>query len=445
MRALDAIRAHESEFGSLPQGAAASALREQVRAQARLALDALLGRAGPLVQSQPKEAHRLLLEAGNDFPPDLAAEVTTMLERAVERMFALSRGHAAPPPPREPPPPGPTPPAQAPPDPGPVARDPPTPDAPPPGPPPPAPGADAEARALAAWRTAHADLAAGRHADALNAYTLLLQQHGESETVRRNRKTVNLGLTAAKAGVEGPGALLLVPSETKRGRLEVSYEFDRGEELEADFTVEQPFSSEFPFDASWKRGAILMRHATGLFHRLVFDADVRLEATVEVQAPNDFGPIAVADSDAYRALVLAIANTRFKLKKGPDARANPGHVLWYIGQGVWGAADADAHGFIKIAERSTTKLEGGDRLRLEFARRADRAEGGFQGKTDGVHLEGRVVGDDGSTMGPARVGLFTNGTSLVVESLRISGIVNRAWFQKELALMTRACAPPEER
>jgi hypothetical protein len=422
-------------------------LREGVRAEARRALDDLLAKAGPLVHAQPKEAHRLLLEAGNDFPPDLAAEITTMLERTVERMFAMTRTRTPPPAPS----PGPTPPAEAPPSPGtpapaPGAGDPPPPaPAPAPAPPPAVGGADAEAGAMSAWRAAYADLQAGRHAEARTAYTLLLQQHAETEAVRHHRKTVNLGLTAAKAGVEGPGALLIVPSETKRGRIEVAYEFDRGEELEGDFTVEQPFSSEMAFDASWKRGAVLMRHATGLFHRLVFDADVRLEATVEVQVPNDFGPIAVEDTDSYRALVLTIANTRFKLKKGADARANPGHVLWYIGQGVWDAADADAHGFIKIAERGSTKLEGGDRLRVELARRSDRAEGGFQGKTDGVHLEGRVVGDDGSTMGPARVGLFTNGTSLVVESLRISGVVNRAWFQKELAMIIRASAPPEDR
>lgn len=451
--ALKELRVFEAEHGALPEAAEAAALRQRVRTEARAALDALVREVGPLIQRQPREAHRRLLTAAGEFPADLAAEVTTLIERAVERMLALSRAAPAPrdsgpgpgPGPR-PPAPGPTgpedlPPAEAPagPEPGPGAG--------PPGDPPPprAEAAAAEARARDAWLAAYADLAAGRHADALHAYTLLLQQHGDTELFRRHRRAIQAGRRAARVGVEGPAALLHAPATVKRGRLEVAYEFEQPEELEADFTLEQPFSSELPFEGNWERGAVRLRHATGLLHRVVFEPDVRIEARVLVQAPNDLGLLAVADTTAYRALVLTLANTRFRLKKGAEARVNPGHVLWFIGEGVWRDADADAHGFIKVAERGTSKLEGGDRITMELERRQERARAGFEGRTDGVTLEGRVRGDDGSGLGSARVGVFTHGTSLVVEAVRISGVVDAAWFARELALLVRAARPDESR
>ena len=111
----------------------------------------------------------------------------------------------------------------------------------------------------------------------------------------------------------------------------------------------------------------------------------------------------------------------------------PGHVLWFVGEGAWSAADAGSHGFIKIAERGTSKLADGDRCTLELVRRKDRAEGGLQGKTDGVSLEGTVRGDDGRGMGAAQVGLFVNGGRIRVHRIRISGVVDERWFRKQLA------------
>jgi hypothetical protein len=187
-----------------------------------------------------------------------------------------------------------------------------------------------------------------------------------------------------------------------------------------------------------------MEKATGLLHRLVFLPDVTLEATVTVQQPHDFGALCVQESDDFRAILFNVANTLFKLKKGANKKANDGHVLWYIGQGVWAAADKDAHGFIKIAERGTVKLKSGDRLKIELTRTKDSAQGSFQGKTDGVNLEGKVKGDDGSTMGSGRVGLFTNSGIITVESVRISGVVDMEWFRKELSFLVAADPGPPD-
>ena len=66
------------------------------------------------------------------------------------------------------------------------------------------------------------------------------------------------------------------------------------------------------------------------------------------------------------------------------------------------------------------------------------------GKTDGVHLEGKVKGDDGSTMGPARVGLFTNSGIITVDSVTISGVVDPEWFRKQLEFLVSADPGPDD-
>ena len=45
------------------------------------------------------------------------------------------------------------------------------------------------------------------------------------------------------------------------------------------------------------------------------------------------------ESDSYRAVLFNVNNTRFKLKKNDNQKPNPGHLLWYVGQGVWKDAD----------------------------------------------------------------------------------------------------------
>jgi hypothetical protein len=284
---------------------------------------------------------------------------------------------------------------------------------------------------------------AGRYPQALEGYRLLSSTHGNSETVRSHRLLIEQGLLAARAGVDGPAALLSVPSDGKNGRIEVEYIFDDASIVERDFTAVQPFASAFPERMEAGGGVVRLSGATGLFHNLVYAADVRLEADVDLPSAKDLGAIAVEDGDAYRAVVLTLNNTQWKLKKGDAATVQPGHVLWFVGEGAWSAADPGVHGFIKIAERAVSKISDGDAGTIEFLRKKDRCEGGFRGKSDGVSLEGTVKGDDGRGMGRAQVGLFTNGGALVVRRIRISGLVDPDWFRARLAeLIASDPGPP---
>ena len=54
------------------------------------------------------------------------------------------------------------------------------------------------------------------------------------------------------------------------------------------------------------------------------------------------------------------------------------------------------------------------------------------------------MSDDGSTMGPGRVGVFTNSGIIVVHSVRIAGRVDMEWFRKELEFMVAADPGPPE-
>jgi hypothetical protein len=309
--------------------------------------------------------------------------------------------------------------------------------------PPPAPERDPEAAAKDAWIAARAALVDGRYAEALDGYALLAQRHAGTTLYRENRKRIAAGLEAARVGSKGPVALLSAPAEVRKGRLEVEYpNFDDASVVDRDFDQEQPFSSDRPVEIKPEKGFVRMSGASGLFLRVVFLPDVRLEADVTAEVGRDFGAMATEESDRFRAVMIDVANTVFKLKKGDAARVQPGHVLWFFGEGVWAAADPGEHGFIKIAERPSSRIESGDRVLLELVRHGDRLEGGFQGKTDGVSLSGRVKGDDGKGMGSARVGLFTNTGALVVHSIKVSGVVDMEWFAKRLRDMVAADPGP---
>lgn len=428
--ALKAVRSFERRYGATPSGEAVGALRRSVRTHARKSLDALLEKIGPMVGTNPRAAHRALLAASPEYPPDMAAEITGLMERAIELM--KTRG-APPPEDRKPPKPAPV-------EPGMHPRD----------RPPPKDESDAkddvfvEASAFNQWKEAYAELRAGRYRESLKAYSLLVLRYGDSETVKQHRDRIVNGRFAAKVGAEGPAGLLSVPCEEKRGRLEVEYGFDDASVVQRDFTIEQPFPSDRP--VTWKphRGAIRLSDATGLFHTIVWEPDVRIEARVVAEVAHDFGILAVDDRDEYRAVMLNVNNTLFNLKKGSAARPNPGHLLWFMGQGVWADADADAIGYIKIAERSSVKIENADRVQMELIRKGEGCEGSFHGRTDGVNLKGKVRGDDGGGLGPARLGLFVNTGVIVVEEIKISGKVNMEWFRGYLAQLVDSTRGPED-
>ncbi len=440
-RALQEVRTFEGKFGTTQAAEGLVGLRQRVRAEARTALDTLIAKVGPLILPQPREAHRLLISVSHEFPADMANEVVILIERCVGRMLE-TRPQDAPrrdapkrDPKREPKKAGKQAPGAAPP--GEVV----------PGkevPPPARDDAKRDEQCRDAWKVARAHLLKADYPEALQAYTTVIQQYGNTGFFRAHKAKIAAGRLAARAGALGPQALVNVPVEVKKGRLELEYNFNDERVFQEDWTLEQPFSSAMPVQGRWKRGDITLEKATGLLHRLVFLSDVHLVASVTVHQPHDFGTFAVQESDDFRAILFNVGNTLFKLKKGDAKIDNRGHVLWYIGQGVWKDADKDANGFIKIAERSKVKLESGDKIQIELTRRKNSAEGAFQGKTDGVHLEGKVKGDDGSTMGPGRVGLFTNSGIIVVHSVRIAGSVDMEWFRKELAFMVAADPGPPD-
>lgn len=424
--ALEAVRAYEQRFGDTAPAAALPGLKDELQKDAATELEILKQKVRPLLASAPRQAHSLLVGGGLELPPDLAGEVAALAEQALEGM----RRRGAEPLPREQPA-APASPATAPAAPG----------APPAPAAPGVPGPEEAARTL--WRTAHGHLQAGRGVEALAAYEELLAKHSRLALVDEGRRRVLAGRLAARAMARGPAGLLAGAAQVRRGRLECDYAFSDPKVVEQDFTIEKPFASDLPLDAVPVEGDVVLRGTTGVFHLPVYTSDVHVEAEATAVVAKDLGLLAVADEDRFRALLLDLANTRFRLKKGDAATVQAGHVLWFMGEGVWKDADPGEHGFIKIAERGSSTLKPGERVKLTFTRKGDRLEGGLESKSDGVALEGRVRGDDGGGMGSARVGVFVHGGELRLRTLRISGIVDTAWFERYVKdLVASAGGPP---
>lgn len=428
--ALEALRAYEKRFGDTAAAAAVPTLRDELQKDAATELEILKQKVRPLLASAPRQAHALLLGGSIELPPDLAGEVAALAEQALEGM----RRRGAEPLPREQPTPA-SPPGTA-------------PSAPPgvqPGstPAPAAPGAPTpEEAARTLWRAAHGHLQAGRGVEALAAWEELLARHARLPLVADSKRRVEAGRLAARAMARGPAGLLSGAAEMRRGRLEAEYAFSDPKILERDFSIEKPFASDLPLDALPVEGDVVLRGTTGVFHVIVYTSDVHVEAEGTAVVAKDLGLLAVADEDRFRALLLDLANTRFRLKKGAAATVQPGHVLWFMGEGVWKDADPGEHGFIKVAERASSTLQPGERVKLTLTRKGDRLEGGLESKSDGVALEGRVRGDDGSGMGSARVGVFVHGGELRLRVLRISGVVDMAWFERYVKELVAAAGSP---
>lgn len=430
-RALESIRGFEKRFASTRAGQTTEALRRRVRTEAGERIDALLKVASGLVDRDPYRAARMLSQTAHQYPPDMAARLVDMIEHARRKMDAGVR-----PPPRERPererPPAPRegdserprPPA-------------PLPEGPVDGEEVPTDPAAAEEAAIRLWRDARDALRQGRYTDARGAYEVLLKRYADTKAVGENTMYLLAGLRAAKVGEEGPTALCSVPATMKRGRITVEYTFNDATSWQDDFTHEKPFASDRNTDVELIQGRVAMTGCSGLIHNLVFVADdVRVEARVTADVAHDFGICALEEGDAYRALLFSVNNTKFKLKKGDAAKVNPGHLIWYVGEGVWADADKDVHGFIKIAERANSKLEDGDEVRLEFERRKNNVcEAGFGASSDGVGLKGNVVGDNGSTMGSARVGVWVHTGRIRVRQVTITGKVDMAWFAEHVKIM----------
>ena len=432
-RALRAIRIFEERFGATTASLGVGELRRQVREAAETEWKQLEEAVRPVMKSNPSLAHNMLVRRGVVFPPDLQvefdllfAEIGKLLEEeAAARLPGPGRRTT----PRE----GPTPPPEP-------ARPGPAPLLPPPGEP---LAEDVDGQAREMWRDAQTHLRKGEFSEAADLYERVLKRFAQAPLVVEHEQMLRAGHFAARVGRDGPPALLSVPSIYDRGVLEVVYDFQTWAELD-DFDTGRPFSSDRDPGAEFKNGSIHLTGCTGLILEMVFTHDVELQAKVIAHGAHDFGVIAVEEADDFRAVFLNVNNTRFGLKKGPAARAHPGHMLWYVGKGVWADADEDAHGYIHLDQRRDVKIQDGDRGTLELERRSgNRIAAGYGGASDGVQLKGEVKGDDGSTMGSARVGVFTDTGIIEVQQLRIRGTIDPTWWARRLEMLIAADPGPE--
>ncbi len=435
---LEAIHRFQEAHGASEAAVGVDDLLSEVEQEAKRYADDVRSRAASMIVRSPRQAYQLLLAAGLQLPPDLHATLLPLLERASLRVVTKEAESPRVPPKDTPPtrtPDRPRPPKE--PSPGTTDPDKPTPNAA-------NPGTSREDQVRAAWRRARLQLLAGHYDIALESYTSLLKKYAQSETVKMHGFQIRNGEKAARAGLMGSTGLLRAPSKAKDPTIDVTYNMADKALAESDWRLEQPFASHLALKGGHVKNGMRLRGATGLFLNVVFDPDVIVEATIRAETATDFGAMALENSTSYRAVLFNINNKDFQLKKGAASRKEPGHVLWYIGQGVWADADADAHGFIKLDAASKVSIKHGDRVTIRFARKKHQCTASFQGKTDKASVKGTVKGDNDSTMGPARIGFFTSGGDITVESVRVRGRVNSEWFENELVRLIDGDPGPDE-
>jgi hypothetical protein len=436
-RALEALDRFETRFHGTPSAAEVVARRDAARTAARAALDALRQRVAPLLATDPVRAYRVLTTSGLELPADLDAELAGLMARVRETWGTVPppprESSGAPPEPRRPPDgrtgfrPLPTPPDE--------------------GAGAPAPGAtpsadDAAARAL--WNEALAHLKARRWEEARKGYARLWKEHRTAACVVAQPERVQAGRHAADIGLRGAAALLSGDAEWKDGRLTVEYRFEDAKHFERDFAVEQPFPGEASAQAEVREGMAILSGATSMMLKVVFDpSDVAWEIDGVADEPRDYGVVGFQDGREYRAVAMHVGNTQFRLKKGSAATVLPGHVLWLFGDGVWKDADPGERGFVRIAVDNTNKLRGGERTTVRCAIEDGRIEGDIVAKSEKVHLQGALKGDDGRGIGPLRVGAFAYNGRVGVERIRVEGKVHAGWLEAAHKAALEAAKGPD--
>jgi hypothetical protein len=429
--ALQAIRLYEAKFAGTEGAAQAPALAEAVRTAARAALDALKERALPLLASDPTRAYGFLYRAELELPPDLEAELGALMARARESWGtgdspANGSGSS-----RRPS--------------GSTGPKPPGPSGGPPGTPPPRPvdRETSERHARALWDQAHADLVAKSYEAARKGYDLLLRDYTDTRVVVENVRKIESGHKAADLGWRGPPALLAQESTFRKGRLEVEYQFDDPRILASDFTVEQPFPNEEGALAQVKNGMAVLSGSTAILLNVVFEPDATWEAECYSDEPRDFGLLAFQEGKEYRVFGWEAGNTQLRFKKGGKGTIPAGHALFLFGDGVWRDADPTERGWVRIGLREGNRLRAGEPIRMKLEVRGDKASAELHAKADAANLSGAIKGDDGRGIGAFRVGAFAFTSVMGVERLTVSGKVDMAWFDAQVAEFAKGDPGPE--
>ena len=439
--ALDLLADYERRFAGTEPAAQVPAKMEAIRAAARAALESVEKRVAPHLPKDPRRAYQVLVTSDLDLPPDLEVELAGLMAQ-VRGLF----GKIAPKlPPGEGPggaTPPPTPPKRKP------GRElmPPEGGKPPPddggaeaGGGPPTASSKREDEALVAYDKAKADLDAKSWEAARKEFATLAKTYGDTNLVAGRMERIRAARKAADVGQRGAAALLKGEADMKGGRLEVEYEFEDDVAFLQDFTLEQPFASEDPLAANVRSGMVVLSGSTAMLNKVVFDpSDVTWEMDCVADHHEDYGLFGLQESKDYRAVVLDVGNTQFKLKKGDAAKVLSGHVLWLFGEGVWKDADPGERGFVRIAERGGNKLVGGERIKVRVEIKGSQVAAEIRGKGDAVELKGPLKGDDGKGVTALRVGAFAFKGRVGVDHLKISGKPDAAWVEKQFQALLQA-------
>ena len=296
------------------------------------------------------------------------------------------------------------------------------------GPKPPPPTAPPDEEAAALFRASRTALEQGRLGEAERGFYRLLTEFKDAKIVRDYGQEVgHRYLDAVKRG-RGVAGLFRAPVQFRGNRLSLRWNFEDAAEAE-DWETLRTFAVPTRANFVVRDGELAADGAGAFMLRACFRTEsvvmsFRIRPGVP---PQDMGAMMAEPKELGNHLLFTLGNSHFKLDKGPNAYAAPGHLIFVFGKGMWARGDADQIGFVRTGFSEEPKLKPREWVEIECAKERDRARFVVDGKV----IQGKAVGDNKYEITGVRPALFVLLSEARFDEVTVEGEIDPAWALAE--------------
>ena len=241
---------------------------------------------------------------------------------------------------------------------------------------------------------------------------------------------------AVKKG-HGVAGLFRAPVTFRGNRLSLRWNFEDPLEAE-DFENVSMFAVPTRANFAIRDGELAADGAGAFMLRACFRSEsVTMSFHIRPGLPaQDMGAMMAEPKELANHLLFTLGNAYFKLDKGANAYAAPGHLIFVFGKGMWARGDADQIGFVRTGFSEEPKLKPREWVEIECSKEKDKAKFVVDGKV----IQGRSIGDNKYEFTGVRPALFVLLSEARFDELTVEGEIDPAW-----ALSERARLFPEPR
>ena len=294
--------------------------------------------------------------------------------------------------------------------------------------PPPTAGPDEEASAL--FRSSRTALEQGRFGEAERGFYRLLTEFKDAKIVRDYGQEVALRyLDAVKKG-HGVAGLFRAPATFRGNRVQLRWTFEDPLEAE-DFENVSMFAVPTRANFNLRDGELAADGAGAFMLRACFRTEsVTMSFRIRPGLPaQDMGAMMAEPKELANHLLFTLGNAYFKLDKGANTYAAPGHLIFVFGKGMWARGDADQIGFVRTGFSEEPKLKPREWIGIECAKERDKAKFVVGDKV----IQGRAIGDNKYEITGVRPALFVLLSEARFDDLTVEGEIDPAWALSERA------------